>query len=194
MRLSYPLVLIAAFLTGGVAYEVPSADASNEDTSKEENSQPAAASATADYACFDDASWAVRSQRLAGVLGDKQKLYDDFMDGCRAAATEMGDDPKYRCDMEEDQRMQMNMYQPESMYNYTRLGYEKTRTPPAVMDLLNKFWEGRHCRQQLCAVASVQSLIRFLHNHLVLQRIKRKLFKNGVFRNRTTTTGTFLLR
>ena len=59
-----------------------------------------------------DASWAIRSANLSSKFGNKQSLYDDFMDGCRRAA---GDSAKNDCDDGESFRLKMNRYQPGAM-------------------------------------------------------------------------------
>jgi hypothetical protein len=53
-----------------------------------------------------DSSWAITSDKLASTFGDKQKLYDDYMAGCR----EMAGEKKWACD--DSYRIQMNRDQP----------------------------------------------------------------------------------
>jgi hypothetical protein len=53
-----------------------------------------------------DSSWAIKSDKLASTFGDKQKLYDDYMAGCR----EMAGEKKWACD--DSYRIQMNRDQP----------------------------------------------------------------------------------
>ena len=48
---------------------------------------------------------------VKGPLGDKQKLYDDFMAGCRA---QYSNSPR-ACDITEEDRVAMSVRQPASM-------------------------------------------------------------------------------
>jgi len=86
-----------------------------------------------------DNSWAIMSDQLSGVFGNKQALYDDFMDQCRHAAGEKK--AVFVCDDGEKQRIHMNRLQPAGMRNYTELGFAKIRAPEAVFSLIAKFWE-----------------------------------------------------
>jgi len=72
-------------------------------------------------------------------LGNKQKFYDDFMQGCY---------DKYQkgkkggiCDATERGRVDMSLVQPKDMTNYTDIGFKKIKTPPAVWKLISEFWE-----------------------------------------------------
>jgi len=86
-----------------------------------------------------DNSWAIMSDQLSGVFGNKQAFYDDFMDQCRHAAGEKK--AVFVCDDGEKQRIHMNRLQPAGMRNYTELGFAKIRAPEAVFSLIAKFWE-----------------------------------------------------
>lgn len=46
-----------------------------------------------------------------GWLQDKQQFYQEYMEGCRQAYRPEG----YRCDISEEERMEMNLRQPASM-------------------------------------------------------------------------------
>jgi len=72
-------------------------------------------------------------------LGNKQKFYDDFMQGCY---------DHYQkgkkggvCDATERGRVTMSLDQPKDMQNYTENGFKKIKTPPAVWKLISEFWE-----------------------------------------------------
>jgi len=86
-----------------------------------------------------DNSWAIKSDRLSTLFGDKQALYDNFMEQCRLAAGE--DKAKSVCDEGEQQRIHMNRLQPAGMRNYTKLGFAKIRAPEEVFSLIAEFWE-----------------------------------------------------
>jgi prolyl 4-hydroxylase len=89
-----------------------------------------------------DSSWAIHSTKLADTFGNKQALYDEYMDGCRAAVPETD-----LASCNDDYRVNMNLHQPSSMRNYTRLGFKKIKTPERVFNLLKDFWERNKDRQ-----------------------------------------------
>jgi prolyl 4-hydroxylase len=92
------------------------------------------------YKAYDDASWAVMDNKLSNQ--DRQNVYDRFMNGCREMAGP--DKAKRTCDDENNHRMQMNMYQPRSMNNFTSIGFKKVTAPSDVMKVLTNFWETNH--------------------------------------------------
>lgn len=107
------------------------------------------------YTAADSASWAITSNRLSPILGTgKQSLYDDFIDGCDVAMfayqnkkhldrTKQEIHPTLnvpRCARDDEFRLRMNRDQPASVYNYTKMGYAKIRTPPALFKLIQDFW------------------------------------------------------
>jgi prolyl 4-hydroxylase len=94
--------------------------------------------AGASYTAFDDASWAVWNVKLSTMLGDKQSLYDHHIEQCKEAA---GDSADRNCYVDEYHRMQMNMFQPRSVYNYTAQGFAKIRAPEKLYAVLRAFWE-----------------------------------------------------
>jgi hypothetical protein len=53
-------------------------------------------------------------------LGNKQSVYDDFMKSCRDAYGSKG----IRCQQTENDRVAMNLRQPQSMQNYTDIGFK----------------------------------------------------------------------
>jgi prolyl 4-hydroxylase len=76
------------------------------------------------------------------ILGDRQEVYLQHLDGCRAAYEETGE--SYKCDQCEYDRMLMNRRQPQSMVNLTTTGFQKIRAPPHLKDLIDAFWEQNH--------------------------------------------------
>ena len=86
-----------------------------------------------------DNSWAIKSDTLSDLFGDKQALYDKYMEDCREAAGPEA--AMYSCDAGEQQRLRMNRLQPAGMRNYTKLGFAKIRAPEEIFSLLAKFWE-----------------------------------------------------
>jgi prolyl 4-hydroxylase len=114
-----------------------------------------------------DSSWAIHSTKLKDTFGDKQRLYDDFMNGCRASIPE-GD----ASSCNDEFRINMNVNQPAGMrvciymervfsfdwekltflctfflQNYTRLGFKKIRAPEKVFSMLQDFWERNKDKQ-----------------------------------------------
>ena len=77
-------------------------------------------------------------------LGDRQTLYNKHLSGCRSF---YGKDAR-QCDVYEYDRMLMNIRQPQSMQNYTDVGFLKTRAPQEIIDLMTKFWEQNHLNQE----------------------------------------------
>lgn len=70
-------------------------------------------------------------------LGDKQAYYKDFLEGCTKAFGNKGK----RCIQTELDRVAMTLRQPQSMQNYTKVGYKKIKAPPDVWALVKKFWD-----------------------------------------------------
>jgi len=72
-------------------------------------------------------------------LGDKQKFYDDFMQGCY----DMYQKGKKGgiCDATERDRVSMSLRQPKDMQNYTENGFKLIKTPEKVWQLISDFWE-----------------------------------------------------
>lgn len=91
----------------------------------------------ADYGV--DCSFPIHSKDLncGDLLGDRKKLYEDFMQGCRDHYGKKGN----RCDTTEDDRIEMSIRQPQSMVNYTSTGFKKIKAPKKVFDLLKDHWE-----------------------------------------------------
>lgn len=68
------------------------------------------------------------------ILGNRQDFYDTFLESCRHHDHDA-------CDDSEQDRLEMNLRQPQSMVNYTTLGFEKVKVPTKVFNVLKKFWE-----------------------------------------------------
>jgi hypothetical protein len=93
------------------------------------------------YTAFDDASFAINSRDISDRLGsNRSRHYEDFMNGCRRAAGSKSAAFRY-CEAEDNWRMQMNTYQPRSVYNYTRTGFLKLKAPSRVFRIINEFWQ-----------------------------------------------------
>ena len=75
---------------------------------------------------------------LINPLGDRQSIYDEFIDSCRKAFPGRKGD---RCLSTEADRVEMTLRQPQSMQNYTDIGFKKIRAPKELFNLISKFWE-----------------------------------------------------
>jgi hypothetical protein len=89
------------------------------------------------YTVDDDASWAVKTNKLSTMMGDKQKLYNTHMLGCQMTLAE----GSRRGSCEDSFRLEMNTYQPASMYNYTKDGFTKFKAPKELFDLILNFYK-----------------------------------------------------
>lgn len=70
-------------------------------------------------------------------LPGQNAMYDDFIDTCEKAFGKKGS----RCRLTEQDRIDMSLRQPQSMQNYTELGYKKIKAPDAVFKLIKEFWD-----------------------------------------------------
>jgi hypothetical protein len=70
------------------------------------------------------------------VLGNRQKAYDEFIQGCIKKFGFKGS----RCLSTEKDRFEMSLRQPQSMQNYTETGYKKIRAPKELFALILDFW------------------------------------------------------
>jgi hypothetical protein len=71
-------------------------------------------------------------------LGDRQSFYEENIRGC---VQHYGKQGGSRCLMTEKTRVAMSLRQPQSVVNYTSLGFTKIRAPDEVFSLLKEFWE-----------------------------------------------------
>mmetsp|Transcript_35256 Transcript_35256/g.51801 ORF Transcript_35256/g.51801 Transcript_35256/m.51801 type:complete len:460 (+) Transcript_35256:63-1442(+) len=69
-------------------------------------------------------------------LGDRQSIYDSFLQGCKDHFGSGGN-----CESTERTRLDLNLRQPASVRNYTDLGFRKIRTPSKAFKMLQQFWE-----------------------------------------------------
>jgi hypothetical protein len=89
-----------------------------------------------------DVSWAIQSKELSNRFGDKQALYNSFIENCHVAA---GHKARMSAKDGEDFRIKMNTAQPRSMRNYTKMGFLKIKAPAETFKLIKDFWEqNRH--------------------------------------------------
>jgi prolyl 4-hydroxylase len=104
--------------------------------------------ASADGGFGLDCSWPIHSHdfKCGNLLGDRQAVYDHYMDGCRK---KWGAQGAKRCDANEDDRLEMTRRQPQSMVNYTSTGFKKIKAPQPVWDMLRNYWEKNKEDKQL---------------------------------------------
>ena len=84
------------------------------------------------------------SSPLLVLLPGRQDFYDHFLETCRSHNTK----PEI-CDENEVDRIDMNIRQPQSMVNYTALGYTKVKVPPKVFKIIHKFWTDNVGREEV---------------------------------------------
>jgi hypothetical protein len=96
---------------------------SNECKAKEEG--------TGTYTAEDDISWAIKHDTLRYEYHQQQ--YDRFMRECRKASP--------YCKSKELLRLYMNQHQPPSVFNFTKNGFLKRKTPPELWKLINDFYQ-----------------------------------------------------
>lgn len=70
-------------------------------------------------------------------LGNRQAFYDEMIQGCVKYYGTKG----YRCLEYEADRIEMTLRQPQSMENYTEMGFKKIRAPENVWKLIKEFWD-----------------------------------------------------
>jgi prolyl 4-hydroxylase len=100
-------------------------------------------------------------------LGNRQAIYDEFMQGCHDYYTP--GTPMYEkthvseamqkkhhtaalaksCDRTDRDRVAMMLRQPQSMQNYTQAGFQKIKCPPEVYKLIKAFWDANHQKKKM---------------------------------------------
>jgi prolyl 4-hydroxylase len=73
-------------------------------------------------------------------LGDRQAFYNQYMADCIELYNEAD------CWHNERHRIEMSLRQPQSMRNYTQLGYAKVKTPAYAYKLLKEFYDNNKHR------------------------------------------------
>jgi prolyl 4-hydroxylase len=77
-------------------------------------------------------------------LGNQQAIYDEFLSSCVKRFGSKGD----RCISNERDRIAMSLRQPQSMTNYTEIGFKKIKAPPELFKLLKEFWKNNKEKAQ----------------------------------------------
>jgi hypothetical protein len=77
-------------------------------------------------------------------LGDRHVFYLNYLNGCRNHYKEEQGSSSSWCDRFELDRMLMNQRQPQSMKNYTDIGFKKISAPDNVVKLIEAFWKSNH--------------------------------------------------
>jgi prolyl 4-hydroxylase len=75
---------------------------------------------------------------MVNPLGDRQSFYNEFMESCRKP---LGLVKGFLCQATESDRINSVLQQPQSMQNYTEIGYKKIKAPKELFALLSSFWE-----------------------------------------------------
>lgn len=76
-------------------------------------------------------------------LGNRQKFYDEMIEGCVKYYGQKGN----RCLEYEVDRVEMSLQQPQSMENYTDIGFKKLKAPDNVWKLVKDFWDANKDQQ-----------------------------------------------
>lgn len=71
-------------------------------------------------------------------LGDRQSFYENYMRGCHGR---FGLLKGFICSNNDSDRIQMNLRQPQSMQNYTKIGFTKIKAPKEMYNAIFQFWE-----------------------------------------------------
>jgi len=86
-------------------------------------------------------------------LGDVQSRYEQYIQGCVDYYNRKSPKDKpsrgIRCLEGEEQRIAMTLTQPQSVYNYTELGYTKIRAPEHVFSLIKEFWDKNRGKEHI---------------------------------------------
>jgi len=69
-------------------------------------------------------------------LGNMQQLYDETIQGCVKYYGKQGS----RCLLNEQERIEMSLRQPQSMQNYTKVGFKKIKAPESLFQMIQEFW------------------------------------------------------
>lgn len=92
---------------------------------------------------------AYQDMALQPLGADAAQRYQNFVQGCvdfynvRKDGKPKGD----RCRSNEKERVRMTRRQPQSVYNYTTMGFTKMRAPDHVFRLLRDFWDKNRGRE-----------------------------------------------
>lgn len=70
-------------------------------------------------------------------LGHRKEFYEEFLDSCVKHFGNKGQ----RCVVNEADRIAMSLRQPQSMQNYTEIGFKKIRAPEEIFGLIKEFWD-----------------------------------------------------
>lgn len=92
-----------------------------------------------------DASWPMQHEHIIidptkSPLSGRKEAYLRYMTGCLQHSR--------KCPQYEHDRIEMNLFQPSAMQNYTSAGYAKVRAPQIVQELLSDVWQQQQQQQQ----------------------------------------------
>jgi len=76
------------------------------------------------------------------LLPGRQDFYDAFLENCRHHDHDA-------CDENENDRIAMNLRQPQSMVNYTKRAMRRAMVPDGVFKVIRKFWEDNLGREEV---------------------------------------------
>lgn len=137
MRLSTVIVFLSQSFFRSVSSSSVEHEAADNNAAREGFPSATVDQGTSTYTTLDDMSWAIVSRNVSDKLGQRQ-LYENFIDACYKASS------RELCEEGETHRLFMNQYQPASVYNYSEMGFMKTRAPDHLMKLIYDFWNANH--------------------------------------------------
>merc|ERR1712190_385167 len=106
-------------------------------------------------------------------LGNRQKLYEHYLEGCRKLY------PGPACDDSEQARIEMSIRQPQSMVNYTDIGFKKIRAPKALFELLSDFWEKNKHRKEPEGWQHGNSYVNHWENKSYMASVENQRLEGG---------------
>ncbi|CAB9496506.1 repeat domain-containing protein 42 [Seminavis robusta] len=81
---------------------------------------------------------------VVSPLPHREEAYQEFLKSCEEAFGKKGS----RCRMTEQDRIDMSLRQPQSMQNYTDIGFKKIKAPEKMFKLIKDFWEANKDKQK----------------------------------------------
>ncbi|CAB9501183.1 Protein phosphatase 1 regulatory subunit 12A [Seminavis robusta] len=83
-------------------------------------------------------------EMVVSPLPGREEMYLDFIKSCEKAFGGRAS----RCRMTEQDRIDMSLRQPQSMQNYTEVGFKKIKAPEKVFKMVKEFWEANKDKEK----------------------------------------------
>lgn len=150
------LVLLVCLVLSSFEVSVAAAAANIPTSNKQDSSKPSSYGVDVSFPIFHSVStnypWLPHNQNKnlkvpeeyknvpLQPLGNRQYIYHQHLEACRRHDPENSE----LCDVYEFNRLTMNLRQPSSMVNYTRVGFKKIKAPEQLTKVIEKFWKHNH--------------------------------------------------